>query len=62
MIMNFLKYNYGIRQMVLNLSSLQSTLSMIDGERGTQIPHQIFIDEELGLEKDPTKTRDHTRN
>jgi hypothetical protein len=35
--------------MVLNLSSLQGTLSTINGERGTEIPHQIFMDEELGL-------------
>jgi hypothetical protein len=37
--------------MVMNLSSLQRTLSAIDRERGTKIPHQIFIDEELGAKK-----------
>jgi hypothetical protein len=26
-------------------------LSRIDGERGTTIPHQIFLDEELGSKK-----------
>jgi hypothetical protein len=62
MIMNFLKYNYETRYMVLNLSSLQSTLSTRDGERGTKIPHQIFLDEELGLKKDSSRTRDHTQN
>jgi hypothetical protein len=61
MIMNFLKYNDRIRQMVLSLSSLQSTLSTIDGERGTTIPHEIFLDEEPGFKKDPLTTRDHTR-
>jgi hypothetical protein len=35
--------------MVLNLPSLQITLSTKDGERGTKIPHQIFMDEELRL-------------
>jgi hypothetical protein len=47
--------------MVPTLSLLQSMLSMIDGERGTKIPHQKFLDEELGLKKDPSRTRDHTR-
>jgi hypothetical protein len=34
-------------------TGLQSTLSMIDGERGGKIIHQMFLDEELGLKKDP---------
>jgi hypothetical protein len=50
-IMNFLKYHYRLREMILNLSNLQSTLSSIDGERGTKIPHKIFPDEELRLKK-----------
>jgi hypothetical protein len=48
--------------MILNLSSLQSTLSMIDGEMGTKTPHKIFLDKELGLKKDPSRTRDHIRD
>jgi hypothetical protein len=48
--------------MVLNLSSLQSQLSTIDGERGTKIPHPIFMGEEMGLKKGPSKTRDHTQS
>jgi hypothetical protein len=59
-IMNFLKYNYQIKSMVLNLSCLQKTLSTIEGERGTKIPHQIFLGEEMGFNKDPSRTRDHT--
>jgi hypothetical protein len=51
MIMNFSKYNYRIRSMVLNLSSLSNAVSTIDGERGAQIPYQIFLDEELGIKK-----------
>jgi hypothetical protein len=35
--------------MVVNLSSFQSTLSTIDGERGAKILHPIFMDEELQL-------------
>jgi hypothetical protein len=61
MIMNILKSNYGIRKMVLNLSCLQSPLAAKDGERGTKIPHQIFLHEALGLTKDPSRTRGHTR-
>jgi hypothetical protein len=60
--MNFLKYNSGIREMVLDLSSLQNTISMIDGERGTKIPHQIFPDEEPGFKKDPLKNHDYARS
>jgi hypothetical protein len=37
--------------MVLNLSRLQCTVSMIDGERGTKIPHQLFLDEDLGTKR-----------
>jgi hypothetical protein len=37
--------------MVLNLSSLQSTLSMIDGERGVKIPNQVCLNEEPRLKK-----------
>jgi hypothetical protein len=37
--------------MILNSSKLQSTLSAIDGERETMIPHQISLDEELGFKK-----------
>jgi hypothetical protein len=48
--------------MVLNLSGLQRTPSTIDGERGTKIPHQRFLDEERGLKRDSSKTRDHTLN
>jgi hypothetical protein len=48
--------------MVMNLLNLQSALPTIDGERGTEIPYQIFMDEELGLKKDPSRTRDHTQN
>jgi hypothetical protein len=48
--------------MVLNLSSLQSPLSMIDGKRGTMTPHQIFLDEKLGLKTNPSKIRDHIRS
>jgi hypothetical protein len=38
-IMNFWKYNHRIKEMVLNLSRSQSTVSTIDGEKGTKIPH-----------------------
>jgi hypothetical protein len=44
--------------MVLNLSSLQSTFSKILAEKGTKNPHQIFLDEELGLKNDASRTRD----
>jgi hypothetical protein len=37
--------------MVLHLSSLQSTLSMTDGERGTKSRHQIFLDAGLRFTK-----------
>jgi hypothetical protein len=37
--------------MMLNLLGSQCTLSTIDGERGIKIPHQIVLDEELGLKK-----------
>jgi hypothetical protein len=47
--------------MILHLSSLQSTLSKIDEERGTKIHHQIFMEEELGLKKDSSRTRDQAR-
>jgi hypothetical protein len=48
--------------MVVNSASLQSTLSMMGGERGTKIPYQMFLDEELEIKKNPSRTRDHTRN
>jgi hypothetical protein len=34
-------------------------LSTIDGDKGAKIPHQIFMDEELGPIKDPSRTPDH---
>jgi hypothetical protein len=60
--MNFLQHSYRIRSTVLNLSSLQGTLSMIDGEKGTKILHCLFLDEELGLKNGPSITRDDTRS
>jgi hypothetical protein len=62
MIMNFLKYNYKIRSIFMNLSSRQRPLSTIDGERETNISHRMFVDEEPGLKKDPSRTRDQTWN
>jgi hypothetical protein len=61
-IMDFLKYKHGMIEGVLNLARLRSTLSMIGRKRGTKIPHQIFMDEQLGLKNDPPRTRDHTRS
>jgi hypothetical protein len=37
--------------MILNLSSLQSRLLTIEGERGIKTPRKIFMDEEPGLKK-----------
>jgi hypothetical protein len=48
--------------MVLNSSSLQNTRATINGEKRTKIPYQIFLDEEVGLKKDPSKIRDYTRS
>jgi hypothetical protein len=39
------------REALLNLPSLQRTLSTINGERGTKIRHSLFLDQRLGRER-----------
>jgi hypothetical protein len=36
--------------------------STIGGEKGTKTPHEIFLDEELGSNKTPSRTGDYTRS
>jgi hypothetical protein len=48
--------------MVINWSSLHSRSPTTDRERGAKIPRQRFLDEELGLNNNPSRTRDHTRS
>jgi hypothetical protein len=60
MITDFLECNYRRRQTFLNLSSLQSILSTIDGERGTKILYQIFMDKEPEFKKSIDTSRSYS--
>jgi hypothetical protein len=46
--------------MVLNLTSLQSMLSTINGERERKISQEIFLDEDLGFKNNSSRTRNHS--
>jgi hypothetical protein len=58
---DFPKENEWLRQTLINSDGLRNSFVTIEGERGTIICCQVFLDERMEIEKDPSGADGNTR-